>query len=40
MDLYVFVDTLYVRKQTKGHHFNQSGEAMSRVTASVMFFVM
>ena len=36
MDL--FLDTLYARKQTKGCHFNQSGEAKSRVTASAMFF--
>ena len=35
MDL--FLDTLYERKQTKGRHFNQSGEAMSRVTTFVMF---
>ena len=35
MDL--FLDTLCA-KTTKGHHLNQSGEAMSRVTASVMFF--
>ena len=37
MDL--FSDTLYARKETKGRHFNQVGEAMSRVTASVMFFL-
>ena len=36
MDL--LLDTLYARKQTKGRHLNQSGEAMSRVTASAMFF--
>ena len=34
----LFLDTLYARKQTKGFHFNQSGEAMSRVTPSAMFF--
>ena len=27
----LFLDTLNARKQTKGRHFNQSGEAMSRV---------
>ena len=32
------LDTLHGGKQTKAGHFSQSGEAMSRVTASAMFF--
>ena len=38
LQMYLFLDTLYARKRTKGRHFNQPGEAMSRVTASAMFF--
>ena len=34
----LFLDTLYARKQTKSRHFNQSGEAMSGVTGSGIFF--
>ena len=30
----LFLETLSARKQTKGGHINQSGEAMSRATSS------
>ena len=36
MDL--FLDTLCARNKQRAANFNQSGEAMSRVTASAMFF--
>ena len=34
------LDTIYApkKKKTKGRHLNQSGEAMSRVTVSSIFF--
>ena len=34
----IFLDTLYARNKQRAANFNQSEEAMSRVSASAMFF--
>ena len=36
--MHLFLDTLCARNKQRSAYFNQSEEAMSRVTASVMFF--